>query len=63
VVISLMDADPIFGCELELEDRATIKNLLANPTKRIPEPLKPFGQIPRMRDFIRLFPASGATGK
>jgi len=63
VVIALMDVEPIFGCELEMEDRALIKSLLANPTKKIPNAFKPFGQIPRMRDFIRMFPASGATGK
>jgi hypothetical protein len=63
VAIALMDVEPIFGCELEMEDRATIKSLLANPTKKIPTSLKPFGQIPRMRDFIRMFPASGATGR
>jgi len=53
VVLSLMDFEPIFGCELSTEDRSAIKGLIVRPGRRIPESLRPFGQIQRMRDFVR----------
>ncbi|HZE98592.1 MAG TPA: hypothetical protein VE981_16290 [Planctomycetota bacterium] len=53
---SLMDYEPIFGCELSMEDRARIRDLILHPARRIPAALQPFGQIPRMRAFIAGFP-------
>jgi hypothetical protein len=55
VISSLMDFEPIFGCELAIEDRAAIKDLVAHPHRKIPRHLQPFGQIRRMRDFIGMF--------
>lgn len=55
VVSSLMDFEPIFGCELPIDDRATIKELVLQSSRRIPKDLQPFSQIQRMRDFIRMF--------
>ncbi|HEX7901071.1 MAG TPA: hypothetical protein VF950_25145 [Planctomycetota bacterium] len=56
VAVSLMDHEPVFGCELSIDDRATIKELVERPAQKIPEHLRPFGQIPAMRDFIASFP-------
>jgi len=55
VVRSLMEFEPIFNCELPLEDRATLRELVLHPHRKIPGHLQPFGQIQRMRDFIRMF--------
>ena len=52
---SLLDVDYLFGCALSPEDRATIKALVARPKERIPAHLEPFGQIRRMRRFVRMF--------
>lgn len=55
LVGSLMDFEPIFGCELSPEDRALIRHLVERPARKIPKHLQPFGQIPRMREFIAKF--------
>ncbi len=55
VAIALMDFEPIFGCELSMDDRATIRGLIAIPTRKIPKSLQPFAQIEKMRAFIRSF--------
>jgi|SRR5579862_2349047 len=55
LVTSLMDFEPIFGCELSERDRATIRDLIGHPNRKIPRHLQPFGQIQRMREFIRMF--------
>jgi len=56
VTLSLMDTEFIFGCALSPEDRATLKDLVVEPKGRIPRHLESFGQIRRMRNFIRMFP-------
>ena len=50
-----MDTEFIFGCALSSEDRATLKELVVQPKGRIPRHLESFGQIRRMRTFIRMF--------
>jgi hypothetical protein len=55
VVSSLMEFEPIFGCELPVEDRVTIKGLIVQPNRKIPRQLQGFGQIQRMRNFIGMF--------
>ncbi len=55
VVSALMDIEGIFGHELSMGDRASIRELLAKPDRKIPAPLRPFGQIRKMRDFLRMF--------
>jgi hypothetical protein len=57
VVLGLMDVDDIFHRELSMEDRGTVKSLIARPERKIPASLRAFPQIQRMRDFIRLFEA------
>ena len=52
-VSALLDVESIFDAELSLQDRASIKDLLARPARKIPAPLRAFGQIPRMRAFLR----------
>jgi len=54
-VASLMDSEAIFGCDLSLEDRATIKALLTQLNLKIPRHLRSFGQIQGMRDFVQMF--------
>jgi hypothetical protein len=54
VVGSLMEFEPIFGCELSPDERAIIKDLVLS-NRKIPRHLEPFGQIQRMRGFIRMF--------
>jgi len=58
VALSLMDTEFIFGCALSPEDRATLKELVVQPKGKIPSHLESFGQIRRMRNFIRMFPVS-----
>lgn len=58
VLQSLLDSEYIFGCALSPEDRATLKELVAQPALKIPRHLEPFGQIRRMRRFVRMFPAA-----
>ena len=55
VALSLMDTEFIFGCALSPEDRATLKDLVVQPKVKIPRHLESFGQIRRMRAFIRMF--------
>ena len=55
VVSDLMDLEGIFGHELSMEDRASIKGLIADPGRKIPAPLRPLGQIRKMRDFLGMF--------
>jgi hypothetical protein len=55
VAIALMDFEPIFGCDLSEDDRATIRGLIAIPTGKIPKFLQPFTQIEKMRAFIQSF--------
>lgn len=55
VMGSLLDFEFIFGCALSPEDRSTIRDLVLRPKERIPRHLEPFGQIRRMRKFVRMF--------
>jgi len=55
VLQSLLDTEYIFGCALSPEDRATIKDLVAQPNLKTPRHLEPFAQIRRMRRFVRMF--------
>jgi len=55
VALSLLDTEFIFGCALSTEDRANIKELVVQPKGKIPRHLESFGQIRRMRTFIRMF--------
>jgi hypothetical protein len=57
VVLSLLEGEFIFGCALSPEDRATIKEVVLQPKEKIPRHLQSFGQIRRMRRFIRMFAA------
>lgn len=53
VALSLLDFPPIFSCELSPEDRSTLKGLVARPKRSIPKSLRGFGQIDRLRAFVR----------
>src|SRR6185436_1332079 len=55
VVISLLEFEPIFYSELAIDDRGVIKQLIEQPSRKIPEELESFGQIQRMRDFVGMF--------
>lgn len=55
VLRSLLDYEFIFGVALSPEDRATLQDLIAQPTLKVPAHLEPFGQIRRMRRFLRMF--------
>lgn len=55
IVLGLMDLEDLFGHELSLEDRAEIKELIANPGRKVPPSLRPLGQIRKMRDFLKRF--------
>lgn len=55
VVLSLMDGEFIVGCRLSPEDRSAIKEAILQPKGKIPPHLEPFGQIRRMRKFLRMF--------
>jgi len=55
VVLALLDCEFIFGCTLSPEDRATIKDVVLQAKGKIPRHLEAFGQIRRMRKFIRMF--------
>jgi len=55
VVSSLMEFEPIFNCDLPLDDRAAIRELIEQPRRKIPAHLQEFGQIQRMRDFVGMF--------
>jgi len=55
VVRSLLDCELIFGCSLSPEMRAEIKDVVLQPKGKIPPYLETFGQIRRMRKFIRMF--------
>ncbi len=55
VLLSLMDVEFIFGCALSPEDRAILKELVVQPKGKIPRHLESFGQIRRMRTFLRMF--------
>ncbi len=55
IVSSLLESETIFGCELSMEDRASIRALVAQPARKIPLHLQPFGQIQRLRDFVGSF--------
>jgi hypothetical protein len=54
VLRSLLDCEFIFGCRLSPEDRATIKDVVLEPKGKIPRHLEAFGQIRRMRKFLRM---------
>jgi hypothetical protein len=54
-VSALMECEGIFGLELSMEDRTSIKDLLANPGRKIPGHLRALGQIRKMRDFLKMF--------
>jgi hypothetical protein len=53
-VSDLMDIESIFGHELSMKDRASIKELVAKPDRKIPGHLRCFGQIRKMRDFLKM---------
>lgn len=55
VLLSLLDCEFIFGCALSAEDRAAIKDVVLHPKGKIPRHLEAFGQIRRMRKFLRMF--------
>lgn len=55
---SLLGFEFIFGCPLSPDDRATIRRLVVRPELRVPRHLDAFGQIRRMRSFLRMFPAA-----
>ncbi len=55
VALSLLETEFIFGCAISPEDRATVKELIVQPKGKIPRHLESFGQIRRMRSFIRMF--------
>lgn len=52
-VLDLVEVDGIFGVELSPEERAGIRELLANPARKIPAPLQPFAQIRKLRAFLK----------
>ena len=56
MLLSLLDCEFIFGCELSPEDRATIKDAVLQPKGKIPRYLEVFDQIRRMKRFLRMFP-------
>lgn len=58
VLSALMDIEGIFGREVSMEDRASIKTLIAKPDRKIPGHLRHLGQIRKMRDFLRMLPTS-----
>ncbi len=62
VVLSLLDSEFIFGCRLSPEDRAAIKEAVLQPKGKIPRHLEAFGQIRRMRKFLRLFATDSPRG-
>ena len=55
VLVSLMDSQFVFGCRLSPEDRAEIKDMVLRPNGKGPRHLEAFGQIRRMRKFLRMF--------
>jgi hypothetical protein len=55
VVLALLDCELIFGCSLSPEMRAEIKDVVLQPKGKIPPYLEAFGQIRRMKKFIRMF--------
>jgi hypothetical protein len=55
IVLGMMEIETIFGCILSLEDRATIRDLVAKPDRTIPAHLRSFGQIRKMRAFLRAY--------
>jgi hypothetical protein len=55
VLLSLLDCELIFGFPLSPEIRATIKDAVLQPKGKIPDHLETFGQIRRMRKFLRMF--------
>jgi len=59
VLLSLLDCEFIFGVGLSREDRATIKEVVLQPKGKIPGYLETFGQIRRMKRFLRMFATEG----
>ncbi len=55
VLRSLLDCEFIFGCRLSPEDRAAVKEAVLRPEGKLPRHLEAFGQIRRMRKFLRMF--------
>jgi len=55
VLRSLLDSQFIFGFRLSPQDRASIKDAVLQPKGQIPRHLEAFGQIRRMRKFLRMF--------
>ncbi len=55
VLVSLMDSEFVFGYRLSPEDRAEIKDMVLRPNGKGPPHLEAFGQIRRMRKFLRMF--------
>jgi len=55
VLVSLMDSEFVFGCRLSPEDRAEIRDMVVGPNGKGPRHLEAFGQIRRMRKFLRMF--------
>ncbi len=53
VVSALMDIETLFGHELSMEDRASIKELVAKPDRKIPGHLRSLGQIRKIREFLK----------
>ena len=57
VLLSLLDAEYIFGCALSPEDREAIRDaVVLQPERKLPRHLQAFGQIRRMRKFLLQFP-------
>ncbi len=52
-VLELVEVDGLLGVDLSPEERAGIRDLLVNPARGIPEPLRPFAQIRKLRAFLR----------
>jgi hypothetical protein len=55
VLRSLLDSEFIFGCKVTPEDREAIQEAVLQPQGKIPRHLEAFGQIRRMRKFLRMF--------
>ena len=56
VVADLVDIEGLFGQELTIGDRTAIRDLVAHPERKLPAQLRSFGQIRRIREFLRKFP-------
>ena len=55
VVLSLLDGEYVLGCSLSPGDRSAIKEVALEPKEKLPHHLESFGQIRRIRKFLRMF--------